>query len=293
MLRTAAVDNSTTATELTPKFQSERNIFWPARRAFGYLRVAIIPLVSFLVVLGIWEAVVQLASIKEYILPSPSEVAQKMVSDRGLLFSQSIPTAEAILLGFALAIAISVPLAVAMVYFPAFNRAIYPILVASQVVPKIALAPLFVVWVGFGAPSKVAMAFLISFFPVLIDTLGGLSSVRTTSIMLLRSMGARRWDEFWRLRLPHSLPQMFAGLKVGVTFAVVGEIVGEFVGSDNGLGFLITQARGELDTVTIFAAIACLTIIGGLLFLLIEVAEAWLLRNRPSSHVGAVPRATT
>src|SRR4029077_12604985 len=161
----------------------------------------------------------------------------------------------AIIIGFGVAVLVGIPAATLMIYSEWFRRSVYPILLTAQVLPKVALAPLFIVWFGFGLLPKVLMTFLISFFPIVIDTLTGLNSVRPESLMLIRSMGGTRWQSFWKIRLPGALPSIFGGFKVAITFAVVGTIVAEFVGSDHGLGYILVLARGNLDTVTVFAAI--------------------------------------
>jgi NitT/TauT family transport system permease protein len=171
-----------------------------------------------------------------------------------------------------------------MIYSEWFRRSIYPILLTAQVLPKVALAPLFIVWFGFGLLPKVLMTFLISFFPIVIDTLTGLNSVRPESLMLVRSMGGSRWQAFWKIRLPSALPSIFGGFKVAITFAVVGTIVAEFVGSDHGLGYILVLARGNLDTVTVFAAILWLIAIGFLFYFAVEVAERVALRGRGANR---------
>jgi len=195
-----------------------------------------------------------------------------------------VPTLQNILWGFALAVVFSLVLAPLMVYSRTLYRIAYPLVVLSQVVPKVALAPLFIIWFGFGNGSKIVMAFLISFFPIFIDALGGLKSVRPGSVLLFRSMGSSKFTEFFKLRLPHSLPQLFAGLKVGMAFAVVGAIVAEFVGADKGLGYVLVTARGTLNTELVFAAIAYLVVLGGILYLVVEAVEWLLLRQRKGGH---------
>ncbi len=219
-----------------------------------------------------WEALVRFFDVPIYLLPTPSEIAFKIYADHATLLSQAVPTVLAILAGFAVARGVGVPAATLMVYSVGFRRAIYPILLTAQVLPKVALAPLFIVWFGFGSLPKVLMTFLISFFPVVVDTLTGLNSVRPESLMLIRSMGGNRWQSFWKIRLPGALPSMFGGFKVAITFAVVGTIVAEFVGSDNGLGYILVLARGNLDTVTVFAAITSLIVIGFVLYFMVDFA---------------------
>lgn len=189
------------------------------------------PVGSFVVGIAVWEAVCRVGIVAPYILPAPSAVVARLIESGHLLVSHTLVTAIEILLGFLLAVVGGVLLAVAVVYIRPFERAVYPWLVASQAIPKVAVGPLFVLWMGFGLTPKVVIAFLIAFFPVMIDTVIGLRSVETESVYLMRSMGARRWKTFLYLNVPNALPNIFGGMKVGITLAVVGAIVGEFIGA--------------------------------------------------------------
>lgn len=235
------------------------------------------PVATLAVVLILWQIATTWGRVPEYLVPAPADVGLRIVSGSGVLLEQSVPTMAAIIGGFVSAILVGVPVAVGMVYWQPFQRTVYPLLVGAQVVPKIALAPIFVVWFGYGLQSKTLMAFLIAFFPVVISTTAGLVAVRPQSIMLIRSMGGGVWQEFWAVRWPQALPHVFAGLKVSITLAVVGAVVGEFVGSDNGLGYLLVIARGSLDSVTIFAVIVWLSALGFLCFSAVELAERFLI----------------
>jgi NitT/TauT family transport system permease protein len=229
-----------------------------------------------------WQAAVSFGGVKEYVLPAPGAVVEKMFADLDLFADQSVPTVIAIFTGFALAIAVALPIAVAMVYSGVVRRAVYPLLIVAQVVPKVAIAPLFIIWFGFGQLPKVLMVALICFFPVVIDSMVGFRAARPESLMLVRSMGASRWQAFWKVRWPWALPSIFAGVKVGITLAVVGAVVAEFVGADKGLGVLLITARGDMDSLTVFASIGWLTIIGFALFGAVELLERVLLPGRGS-----------
>jgi NitT/TauT family transport system permease protein len=227
----------------------------------------------------VWEALVRGFHIPAYLLPPPSAVLLKLFVSRGMFLSQTVPTVTSIFIGFVLAVGVGIPTATVMVYSKKFSDAIYPLLLTAQILPKVALAPLFIVWFGFGLLPKVAMTFLIAFFPIIIDTLIGLQSVRPESLMLIRSMGGTRWQSFWRVRLPSALPSIFGGFRVAITLAVVGTIVAEFVGSDAGLGYVLVLARGNLDTVTVFAAIVWLVAIGFLFYFAVDLAERRFVRG--------------
>lgn len=245
----------------------------------------IAPAATAVAVLLLWEAAVWLFEVPVYLLPRPSAVIGKMVTEHRMFLAESMPTITAIVVGFLLAVVIGVPIATFMVYVPLFRHAAQAILITAQVLPKVALAPLFIVWFGFGLMPKVLMTFLISFFPIVIDSMIGLAAVRPESLMLLRSMGGNRWQAFWKIRLPNALPSIFGGFKVAITFAVVGALVAEFVGSDSGLGYVLVMARGNLDTLTVFAVIGWLVVIGFIFYYAVELLEKLVLRNRAHHRV--------
>lgn len=242
------------------------------------------PLLTLILCLAVWEGAVWLFKVPGYMLPPPSVVLSEVVGNYAYFLPHALSTATAIALGFGLAVVVGVPMATFMVYSEAFSRAINPVLIVAQVLPKVALAPLFIVWFGFGLLPKVVMTFMIAFFPIVIDTLTGLMSVRQGSLMLVRSMGGNRWQAFWKVRMPTALPSMFAGLKVGMTFAVVGAIVSEFVASDAGLGYVLVEARASLAMTTVFAAIVWLILMGLVFYYAVELAERVLLKGHTRKH---------
>lgn len=244
----------------------------------------LVPLFSLLSVILLWEGIVHLFSVPIYLLPPPSKVAHLAIAESPLLFRHALSTIWAILLGFGLAFLVGIPIATLMIYSASFHRAIYPILITAQVLPKVALAPLFIVWFGFGLIPKVVMTFLIAFFPIVVDTLAGLSAVRPESLMLLRSMGGTRWQSFWKVRLPTALPHIFSGLKIAMTFAVVGAIVAEFVASESGLGYVLVEARASLNMVLVFAAILWLIAIGFIFYFAVEYAERIFVKGRSTKR---------
>lgn len=247
----------------------------------------LLPPLGILGFLLIWELTVRWLEVPTYLLPTPTDIVGAIIDDWSDLLYNSWVTTYEMLLGYGLSIVIAIPLAIAITISPRFDRFITPLLLVSQTVPKIAIAPLFLVWFGFGALPKILVAFLISFFPIVIDTAVGLRSVPPEMVDLVRSMGAGRLQIFWRIRLPASLPYMFSGLKVAATLAVVGAVVGEFVGADKGLGYLLLVANSYLNTPLLFAAIVALTIIGMVLFYVIEYLETKLLPwhvTRRSGH---------
>jgi NitT/TauT family transport system permease protein len=238
------------------------------------------PALSLFGCLAAWEAAVRYFDVPIYLVPAPSQVAGQLLVSYPQFLQATLSSGVSIIVGFGLAVIVGIPAATMMIYSKVFRRSIYPILLTAQVLPKVALAPLFIVWFGFGLLPKVLMTFLISFFPIVIDSLIGLNSVRPESLLLLRSMGGTRRQAFWKVRLPTALPSIFGGLRVAITFAVVGTIVAEFVGSDSGLGYILVVARGNLDTLTVFAAILWLIAIGFLFYFAVEVAERLCIKGR-------------
>jgi len=196
-----------------------------------------------------------------------------MAKNVALLAAGAWVTTLEIVLGFLLSIAVGIPLALMIFLWPPFSRAVLPLLISTQAMPKVAIAPLFLVWFGFGMVPKVLIAFLIAFFPVVINTAVGLAAIEPEKIHLARSMGFGAIDTFFKIRLPDALPSIFAGLKISITLAVVGAVVGEFVGGDAGLGYLLMVANGSMDTQLLFAGIVWLTILGVALYAMVALAE--------------------
>jgi NitT/TauT family transport system permease protein len=237
-----------------------------------------------------WDVAIRVFDIKPFILPPPMAVVEVIVRDWPHLLANGWVTLQEVLAGFALSVAIGVPLALLIASWPLAEKTVYPLLVGSLAVPKIAIAPLFIIWLGFGIMPKILMAFLISLFPIVIGTVTGLRSIEIEKLYLARSMGATRWQTFVRIRLPNAMPAIFGGLKLAVTFAVTGAVVGEFVGTDRGLGRLIVVANGNLDTAALFAAIVILTLMAVLLFLAVDLVERsvvrWHVSQRGVHHGG-------
>jgi NitT/TauT family transport system permease protein len=255
--------------DLEPIFQRTRAQHKWRSRVAGLLY----PAGVVLAVLVLWEAGTRLLAVPAFLLPPPTAVAASFIANTSLLAFHAWVTAAEILRGFALSIVVGIPLALAIFLWPAFSRSILPLLVSSQAMPKVAVAPLFLVWFGFGLLPKVLIAFLIAFFPIVINTAVGLAAIEPEKIYLARSMGFGATATFFKIRLPNALPAIFGGLKISITLAVVGAVVGEFVGGDAGLGYLLMVANGSMDTQLLFAGIVALTVLGVVFFLLIELAE--------------------
>ena len=220
-----------------------------------------------------WEAWVKLGHIQSYLLPPPTHVVSEMFTQFVPLLPDTWATLEEILLGFGLSVVVGIALAMIIVTSDRFEQTVYPILVISQVVPKIAVAPLMIVWLGFGLSGKVLIVFTIAFFPIVIDTITGLRSVEIEKLYLAQSMGASRFQTFVHIRLPGALPSIFTGVKLSATFAVIGAVVGEFVASDHGLGHIILAASSTFNTPLLFTGVAYLTVIGLVMFFAVDIAE--------------------
>jgi ABC-type nitrate/sulfonate/bicarbonate transport system permease component len=235
------------------------------------------PLLLIAALTGGWELLARAGGIEDYLLPAPSEVAEALVDDRHLLLSDAWVTAQEVLLGFALALAVGLLLAIALHLSTTLRRTVYPLVVASQAVPVIVIAPILVIWFGFGITPKLIVIALVCFFPIVVNTLDGLRSVDRSQVKMLRTLGASRLDVFRRLELPSSLPYMFSGAKIAVAVAVIGAVFGELVGSDAGLGHAIQIGTAQLLTARVFAAVAILSLMAVSLFGLVALLERWLV----------------
>jgi NitT/TauT family transport system permease protein len=224
-----------------------------------------------------WELIVDLMHVRPVILPSPSEVFVSIWTHRAYLMMHTWPTFLAVGGGFLFAAIAGVLIAIGIAYSKWVSEVTYPFLVAAQVLPKIALAPLFLIWFGFGLTPKIVIAALIAFFPIVINTARGLQSVDVELMQYMKSLGASWHEVFFKISLPWALPYMFASFKIAMTLAVVGAVVGEFVASDRGLGYVISYANISLDTELMFAGIFVLSALGVLFFLAVVLVEMVLL----------------
>lgn len=235
------------------------------------------PLLLLAMVVAGWWFVTARGMVPVYLVPTPLAVVQTMVEDRGLLIDNGLITLYETLIGFALAGVLGVVTAVLIVYSETLEKALYPLILFAQVIPKIAIAPILVVWFGFGLTPKIILAVLIAFFPVVISSVAGLRSIDPELLDLSSTMGANRWQTFRKIRFPGALPSLMSGLKVAVTLAVVGAVVGEFVGASSGLGYVLLLASGNLNAPLLFADLIIMSGIGVALFVLVEAAEALLI----------------
>ena len=235
------------------------------------------PLAIIVALLAVWEVAVRAAKVPDWLLPPPSAVAATLVRERDLLLANARVTLAEVLLGFAAAVVAGVLIAVLIDASPAVNRAVYPLVVASQTVPIPAIAPLLLIWFGYGLLPKVLVTALVAFFPIVVSTVDGLRSTDPETDALLRSLGASRRQRFRLLRMPSALPSFFSGAKIAVAISVIGAVFGELVGAKAGLGYLLTRSIAQFQTERVIAAIVLLSLIAAGLFGLVSLAERFAM----------------
>ena len=233
----------------------------------------LLPPLTFVAMVGLWWAAVEFFKIPAYLLPGPGSVFTRLLTDTALLWSHSQVTLTEILLGFALTVVTSIPLGLIIALSPIAKQLVYPPVVLMQLVPKIAVAPLFLVWLGFGIESKVLLTVLMTFFPLLLASISGFQILDDRLLYLTRSMGATRWQTFRYLRFPAALPVIFSGIKTSATIAATAAIVAEFVGANKGLGYVLLRGTSTMDIELVFAVLVVLTIVGIAINYIVEFCE--------------------
>ena len=228
---------------------------------------------SLLVIVVLWELSVRIGNVPAYMLPAPSVILQEFIDYGHRLLPNAGVTLFEVLTGFTLSVLISIPLAVLIVYSRPIERMIYPLIVSSQTVPMVAVAPLLLTWFGYGMTPKIVIVVLQTFFPIVVNTVMGVNSASREMIYLDKSMGASSWQAFWKFRLPQALPSIFAGLKLATAMSVIGAIVAEFVGANAGLGYVILVAGASFNISRQFAAIILIILIGVVFFAVLEQIE--------------------
>jgi NitT/TauT family transport system permease protein len=238
----------------------------------------VLPIVTAFLFLLAWQAISIYGDISPTILPPPTMVLEQLTGNFPLIMKHTIPTTYETLLAFGISIPLGIALAGLMVYSTLAYRALYPNIVFFQLIPKIALAPLFIVWLGIGSPSRVTFSIFICFFPILVATAAGLQSVETTMLRLCRSLRMSEWQVLIRVRFPTSPPFIFSGMKVAVTLAIIGIVVGEFIASQQGLGYLILFASSRQQTDLALACIAVLCVVGLVLYGCVVLCEKAVMK---------------
>lgn len=244
-------------------------------------------------VLGTWELATVQAGISPLVLPRPSVILQTAVTQATLYLRHSLITAGEVALGFMLATILGTLAGVVVASSQLVGRAIYPNLVIAQLMPKVAFAPLLIIWFGFGLAPKLVMVVVIAFFPIVINTIVGLNMTTREGLLLFRAMGASPWQTFVKLKVPNAFPVLFGGLKVAATLAVIGAVVAEFTGAKNGLGYLLMTQVGMLQTPEAFASVVYLTLLGLLLFCTVTLAERLVVPAHMLRRVDAAGRGIT
>jgi NitT/TauT family transport system permease protein len=253
----------------------------------GWLR----PFFLLIMIIVAWDLAIRLFHIPAYQVPAPGDVVKVLWTDWPELLSQTWPTTYATIAGFLLSALFGIPVAMLIAGSRTVESYVYPLLVFSQSIPKVAIAPLFVVWFGFGIVPKIIAAFLLGFFPVVVSAVQGFKSVDPDMVDLARAMKGSRISVFCAVNLPHALPAIFSGLKVSVTLAVVGAVVGEFVGSNSGIGYVLQRSIGTFDLPTMFAALVILALLGVVLFWIVDRIERfaipWHVSQRAEVFIAA------
>ena len=242
---------------------------------------AVYPLGAALGLVVAWHLSVQLLSIPEYLLPGPIVVIGKIIDKWSFLWHHALVTLYETGIGFLLALVLSIPISVAVVWWKPVERTVMPLMVFLQTVPKVAIAPLFIIWFGFGQFPKILVSFLLAYFPIVIEMIAGLKDIEPEVLDLAKSMSAKPLQVFAKIRIPNALPYLFSGLKLAALLALVGAVVGEFMGSMEGLGYLVIYANDRLDTTLLFADLVLLLVLGKIVFSMVE----WVERYAISWHV--------
>jgi NitT/TauT family transport system permease protein len=244
-----------------------------AERAIRSIGWNLLPPLTFVGMVALWWGAVELLKIPAYLLPGPQSVFARLVTDGALLWTHSKVTLTEILLGFGITIVTAIPLGLLIALSPLSKQLVYPPIMLMQLVPKIAVAPLFLVWLGFGMESKVLLTVLLTFFPLLIASISGFQILDDRLLYLTRSMGATSWQTFRYLRFPAALPVIFSGIKTSATIAATAAIVAEFVGANKGLGYVLLRGTSTMDIELVFAVLVVLTLIGVAINYVVEFCE--------------------
>lgn len=235
------------------------------------------PLLLLLVLLVGWEIAGITGYMPKYIAPAPTIILERMAEDYPILWDHTLRTLEEVLIGYGIGIALGFLIGLAIVYSPIFERALYPLVVASQTIPHIALAPVLVLWFGFGITSKVVIVAQVTFFPIVIATVDGMRSIDPELLLFARSLSASGWHVFRKIRLPASLPYFFTGIRVSAPYAIIAAIIGEWIGANRGLGALMLRAQHMLKTDLMFATVVVMALVGVVMFLAVGVLQRILI----------------
>ncbi|MFI7167056.1 ABC transporter permease [Rhodococcus erythropolis] len=272
-LQTSAAQSVSTVTSQTTTGDRRRR-----RRTSGLVRSPlVVSVVGIGALLALWELVVRLFDIPGYLFVGPVRALTEILDDPGYYWHHSLVTLQASVLGFGLGAVLGIACGAVIFYIPVVRHVLYPSLIAINTIPKVALAPLFIVWFGFGLESKVFVALTIAFFPLVISTFDGLASVPSELRELARINRASKWQTMRKIELIYSLPSIFTGMKISISMAVGGAVVGEFIAGNSGLGYVILVANSQVNLASMFAAFVWLAAMSLLLFMLVEYLGRVLL----------------
>lgn len=237
-----------------------------------------LPTIVFLLVcLAIWQIIIDAEKIPLWLMPSPMAILKALWRTRDLILSHTLTTVIETTTGFILSVALALAAGLAMVLSPILKRLFYPVLIISQTVPLIAVAPLLILWLGYGLLPKILTVVLVCFFPITVSLIEGLEVIDKDLLNLLKSMGATRWQVLYMIRWPNALPSLFAGLKIAATYSVMGAVIGEWLGASSGLGVYLTRSSHSFRTDQVFAAIVAITVLSLLYFVVIMAIRRLVL----------------
>lgn len=246
----------------------------------------ILPILFIVGLLLIWEMIIELGAIEKYIMPAPSDIIMALFKDFRAMIPHIITTLYESVIGFGIAVILAIILAIIMDLIPMIKKAVYPVFIISQTVPIIALAPLFIIWFGFGALPKIIVVVIVCFFPVVISLSDGLESVDKDLINHFKLMGASKLKRFFHLKLPYGIINFFSGLRIAATYSIMGAVIGEWLGGDKGLGVYMTRARSTYALDKMFASILVIVIMSMIIFYVIGVLEKILTPwNRENNNL--------
>lgn len=239
------------------------------------------PLLVVIAITIAWEVIVDVFDVSSFVIAPPSAIAAELVDSAALIADATWITTQEVLWGFIISVVVGIAIALFVVRYQWAERALYPLIVLFQLVPKVALAPIFILWFGYSMTPKLVLIVVIAFFPITINMVLGLKRTDDDLVLLMRSVGSTKGQIMRRIQIPNSLPYLFAGMRIGITFAVIGAVVAEFAGSQNGLGFLIQFAATQLDTPLMFAALLVVSLLGLAFYYVLGLVEFILARKFP------------
>jgi NitT/TauT family transport system permease protein len=272
-LHPSASDGHQKASSFSPAIHQVRKQPSKGMRKLKRIGWNLLPPLTFAMIVVLWALAIEVFKIPAYLLPGPGGVFSRLITDFRQLWDNSLVTLTEIVLGFGLTLVTAIPLGLAIALSPVAKQIVYPPLMLMQLVPKIAVAPLFLVWMGFGMESKVLLTLLMTFFPLLLASISGFQILDTRLLYLTQSMGATGWQTFRYLRFPAALPVIFSGIKTSATIASTAAIVAEFVGANKGLGYVLLRGTSTMDMQLTFAVLVVLTLIGIAINYIVEFAE--------------------